>query len=160
LAICWIFILLSIKTRIETGIQHDMHGVSVIIFILLSIKTRIETCITYNIKNIFNNIFILLSIKTRIETPTITDANHDKGKFLSYYPLKQGLKWGIYIYVIGVLTVFLSYYPLKQGLKHNSQFRILASRCIFILLSIKTRIETDRAWHSITSILYFYPTIH
>ena len=38
--------------------------------------------------------------------------------------------------------VFLSYYPLKQGLKqYNDGDNILIS-IIFILLSIKTRIET------------------
>ena len=39
---------------------------------------------------------------------------------------------------------FLSYYPLKQGLKHMK--KILFSErggYIFILLSIKTRIETE-----------------
>ena len=42
-----------------------------------------------------------------------------------------------------IMTEFLSYYPLKQGLKQS----VLAENAIFfsgifILLSIKTRIET------------------
>jgi len=37
---------------------------------------------------------------------------------------------------------FLSYYPLKQGLKLRSIPSLLALFLIFILLSIKTRIET------------------
>jgi|GEM_PF-5082143 len=38
---------------------------------------------------------------------------------------------------------FLSYYPLKQELKHPHQFLQCGMRFIFILLSIKTRIETQ-----------------
>jgi len=37
---------------------------------------------------------------------------------------------------------FLSYYPLKQGLKHKFSPDIGINHFIFILLSIKTRIET------------------
>jgi len=37
---------------------------------------------------------------------------------------------------------FLSYYPLKQGLKRSPVPYIQATTSIFILLSIKTRIET------------------
>jgi len=38
-----IFILLSIKTRIETSFLPYIQGYLLYIFILLSIKTRIET---------------------------------------------------------------------------------------------------------------------
>ena len=38
-----IYILLSIKTRIETSLSHPLHLTTVFIYILLSIKTRIET---------------------------------------------------------------------------------------------------------------------
>ncbi len=38
---------------------------------------------------------------------------------------------------------FISYYPLKQGLKLNTgQWEIQYAKQIYILLSIKTRIET------------------
>ena len=37
-------------------------------------------------------IFILLSIKTRIETNTEVSEGYKQNIFLSYYPLKQGLK--------------------------------------------------------------------
>ncbi len=37
-------------------------------------------------------IYILLSIKTRIETARWEGRSSDKTKFISYYPLKQGLK--------------------------------------------------------------------
>jgi len=38
---------------------------------------------------------------------------------------------------------FLSYYPLKQGLKPITSAALTCSASIFILLSIKTRIETE-----------------
>jgi len=93
-------------------------------------------------------IFILLSIKTRIETKQILDCHGCQEVFLSYYPLKQGLKlrylacsydkYKIFI-LLSIKTrietmktenpyrfsiLFLSYYPLKQGLKQsfNSEF--------------------------------------
>jgi len=62
-------------------------------------------------------IFILLSIKTRIETK------------LSHNNLALPLQ-------------FLSYYPLKQGLKPVRWDEFDGASLIFILLSIKTRIET------------------
>ena len=37
-------------------------------------------------------IYILLSIKTRIETPDDNSSEHLWIEFISYYPLKQGLK--------------------------------------------------------------------
>ena len=62
-------------------------------------------------------IYILLSIKTRIETYE---------EEVRQYPQFQ----------------FISYYPLKQGLKPNSTSRSFIHSRIYILLSIKTRIET------------------
>ena len=44
-----IFILLSIKTRIETFSDDDTPKPMYLIFILLSIKTRIETMKTENL---------------------------------------------------------------------------------------------------------------
>ena len=88
------------------------------IYILLSIKTRIETPrIPRWYSLAFAMIYILLSIKTRIETIS---------KF-------HGL-------VISFL--FISYYPLKQGLKHLLFSKPKLFFEIYILLSIKTRIET------------------
>ena len=65
--------------------------------------------------------------------------------FLSYYPLKQGLKRAQGAIKTGIeADGFLSYYPLKQGLKHdNDPVGTPSLAIIFILLSIKTRIETD-----------------
>ncbi len=39
--------------------------------------------------------------------------------FISYYPLKQGLKRGYTNLWQGFYTQFISYYPLKQGLKQR-----------------------------------------
>jgi len=41
------------------------------------------------------NIFILLSIKTRIETEKLDYSDLCASRFLSYYPLKQGLKLAV-----------------------------------------------------------------
>jgi len=65
-------------------------------------------------------IFILLSIKTRIETTVIVQNDDAAYEFLSYYPLKQGLKRMPELAIPASLNSFLSYYPLKQGLKHFS----------------------------------------
>ncbi len=37
-------------------------------------------------------IYILLSIKTRIETRKVRSLSAGQERFISYYPLKQGLK--------------------------------------------------------------------
>mgnify|MGYP007124161107 FL=1 len=88
-------------------------------------------------------IFILLSIKTRIETCFPPIVSITLLKFLSYYPLKQGLKLLISLITRVSSERFLSYYPLKQGLKHHAYEQDVPEGTIFILLSIKTRIETN-----------------
>ena len=80
--------------------------------------------------------------------------------FLSYYPLKQGLKPGKQASILRNDWLFLSYYPLKQGLKHSPSCRRTMSCNIFILLSIKTRIETIiccRQMSTINLFLSYYP---
>ncbi len=67
---------------------------------------------------LFIEIFILLSIKTRIETSLPFFSALWGGGFLSYYPLKQGLKRVNGRNPLLAAPLFLSYYPLKQGLKH------------------------------------------
>ena len=92
------------------------------------------------------DIYILLSIKTRIETATVEAATCRLIKFISYYPLKQGLKpvalkkaimQHLIIYILLSIKTrietmyrlqkeagwseFISYYPLKQGLKQEAQ---------------------------------------
>jgi len=71
------------------------------------------------------------------------------GGFLSYYPLKQGLKQRNIYKNLTCCPSFLSYYPLKQGLKPEANHDKGAIMDIFILLSIKTRIET-KIWQDCT----------
>jgi len=57
-------------------------------------------------------------------------------------------------------ALFLSYYPLKQGLKQYAPSISTKSAPIFILLSIKTRIETepiDLESGNDTGFLSYYP---
>jgi len=68
-----------------------------------------------------------------------------RSRFLSYYPLKQGLKHMMTLLYAATIIVFLSYYPLKQGLKLTLWSQREFCLMIFILLSIKTRIETDQS---------------
>ena len=91
LYVTWIYILLSIKTRIETFHFHSRDSL-ICIYILLSIKTRIETSVNVVKQIRIANIYILLSIKTRIETTADTSTTGTTIIFISYYPLKQGLK--------------------------------------------------------------------
>jgi len=105
------------------------------IYILLSIKTRIETLGSNRNDNAPNDIYILLSIKTRIETRNFWFSTHYQFQFISYYPLKQGLKL------------------MKSG-------RLSLSANIYILLSIKTRIETKEdkmAQFNMTQFISYYP---
>ncbi len=63
-------------------------------------------------------IYILLSIKTRIETRYyIAVYRLGLSLFISYYPLKQGLKRAVVNAINSSGAKFISYYPLKQGLK-------------------------------------------
>ena len=62
--------------------------------------------------------------------------------FISYYPLKQGLKRTLPGHHHRRRTGFISYYPLKQGLKRRTLGYVPVVAGIYILLSIKTRIET------------------
>ncbi len=81
-------------------------------------------------------IYILLSIKTRIETVEFFAIYPFQLIFISYYPLKQGLKREYSIRQQERLAEFISYYPLKQGLK-----------------LCRTGIASEL-------IVYLYPTIH
>ena len=115
----------------------------------------------------FNFIYILLSIKSRIETDYNSTTEECLERFISYYPLKQGLKQlgnyeekfpfsrfisyyplkqGLKLLNLGcgleLPAPFISYYPLKQGLKHIFPHIPHIPFFIYILLSIKTRIET------------------
>ena len=97
--------------------DQSAHNRQSPIYILLSIKTRIETYEVLQEKPNPGTIYILLSIKTRIETARWEGRSSDKTKFISYYPLKQGLKPHDILHDICRILAFISYYPLKQGLK-------------------------------------------
>ncbi len=90
----------------------------------------------------WRSIYILLSIKTRIETLRNTESSMRMITFISYYPLKQGLKLFITLVFTSYACKFISYYPLKQGLKLSPSKMCFYPQSIYILLSIKTRIET------------------
>jgi len=174
-----IFILLSIKTRIETifrrltsylpriflsyyplkqGLKPDHHPQK---------KDSKQKFLSYyplkqglklpaSILNGFEpTIFILLSIKTRIETAAIAYKTFTTALFLSYYPLKQGLKHASSQTMSNKRIEFLSYYPLKQGLKRILPYLSTMRCAIFILLSIKTRIETISLCVSLCVSLWF-----
>ena len=81
--------------------------------------------------------------------------------FLSYYPLKQGLKLNSYFRKCNSFSEFLSYYPLKQGLKHPfAAVTPVTSPGFLSYYPLKQGLKRgcyERGkWH----IGYFYPTIH
>jgi len=112
------------------------------IFILLSIKTRIETIGNGAISEATSVFLSYYPLKQGLKLVMLR-ASKNRRKFLSYYPLKQGLKLKLKKEFGDDIALFLSYYPLKQGLKLGSGTTMVACHQIFILLSIKTRIETD-----------------
>ena len=63
-------------------------------------------------------------------------------QFLSYYPLKQGLKLPIDNYRIKILKIFILLSIKTRIETKDGGMRVLEEVNIFILLSIKTRIET------------------
>jgi len=111
-----IFILLSIKTRIETCNQlpniHYLQGFLSYYPLKQGLKPHLNCLDKKDM-----SIFILLSIKTRIETNIPYPKTSFLHRFLSYYPLKQGLKRPNIFSNARTSALFLSYYPLKQGLK-------------------------------------------
>jgi len=113
-----IFILLSIKTRIETELSDLTNPINIKFLSYYPLKQGLKLD-TENYSASRYAIFILLSIKTRIETNTIGLLEHSIEGFLSYYPLKQGLKHRLIANLYNIDIKFLSYYPLKQGLKQE-----------------------------------------
>ena len=137
------------QSQIDTNEKLIKLRISTPIYILLSIKTRIETnCeIWFAFPNVL--IYILLSIKTRIETSDRQNKVSGQFVFISYYPLKQGLKRSKFHLTSPATPRFISYYPLKQGLKRILHWCFHNGNGIYILLSIKTRIET-LSWRRIS----------
>jgi len=141
-----IFILLSIKTRIETAPEENepivghkfllyyplkqglklkertkelSHGTMFLLYYPLKQGLKLNKCSECDPITV---VFTLLSIKTRIETPFSYQSTFSSLKFLLYYPLKQGLKLSDNIISNLQIIKFLLYYPLKQGLKHTITF--------------------------------------
>ena len=80
--------------------------------------------------------------------------------FLSYYPLKQGLKHPVYDILTAYSPVF-TLLSIKTRIEtQRSCSTAFHRRYIFILLSIKTRIETPVKLQLTIRQSYFYPTIH
>ena len=80
-------------------------------------------------------------------------------QFLSYYPLKQGLKHTI-TKVSATEMRFLSYYPLKQGLKLEA-FPMAYSYIWFLsYYPLKQGLKLSIAGIGNVQEIYFYPTIH
>ena len=80
--------------------------------------------------------------------------------FLSYYPLKQGLKLEPEIEAKETEKIFILLSIKTRIETYYSNIYIYIYNRIFILLSIKTRIETGMASCTTRRIPYFYPTIH
>jgi len=87
-----IFILLSIKTRIETEDETRRTEEIAIFLSYYPLKQGLKQYFNDDIIVLADKIFILLSIKTRIETFQNIEKDKADKIFLSYYPLKQGLK--------------------------------------------------------------------
>jgi len=112
------------------------------IYILLSIKTRIETVSSAASWADFDVFISYYPLKQGLKPPVPGHRAYARHWFISYYPLKQGLKQLDPLYNRIHHEVFISYYPLKQGLKPRSGLCCVETSIIYILLSIKTRIET------------------
>ena len=77
-----------------------------------------------------------------------------------HYEFVSTISYDSHKYNAAATAVFLSYYPLKQGLKPCFPAKIKQVMKIFILLSIKTRIETASTKPPNNRRSDFYPTIH
>ena len=111
-----IYILLSIKTRIETSEENIYHEPLARFISYYPLKQGLKHSLRPACQKGWS-IYILLSIKTRIETSRASSVHWRSVAFISYYPLKQGLKPRVDISKGRDEGVFISYYPLKQGLK-------------------------------------------
>jgi len=81
--------------------------------------------------------------------------------FLSYYPLKQGLKRFKTFLLSSLITRFLSYYPLKQGLKRQYRTRAKCSNKKFLsYYPLKQGLKLLMQIMSMKVMQDFYPTIH
>jgi len=88
-------------------------------------------------------------------------AELESAEFLSYYPLKQGLKHLAISFSLFFFLAFLSYYPLKQGLKLRSDsYDATRGRTFLSYYPLKQGLKRLKFCLCHLSPLYFYPTIH
>ena len=88
-------------------------------------------------------VFILQSIKPRVETHGVPPVQEAHALSLSYNPSNQGLKQSYEYALFPGPRVSLSYNPSNQGLKHLSSSGFVRAIDVFILQSIKPRVETS-----------------
>jgi len=81
--------------------------------------------------------------------------------FISYYPLKQGLKRRKREMKMERKMRFISYYPLKQGLKLNTRIKPLQNIFGFIsYYPLKQGLKPDGIPGKSARCFHLYPTIH
>ena len=90
------------------------------IFILLSIKTRIETIVFVAVQMGIRIFISYYPLKQGLKPLRFRNARSQAPGFISYYPLKQGLKPSDDVLRAIPVGIFISYYPLKQGLKRDA----------------------------------------
>ena len=105
------------------------------IYILLSIKTRIETAETTGEPVCVYSFISYYPLKQGLKLSVLGDLVTEDPEFISYYPLKQGLKLSMFLLLLPVVSKFISYYPLKQGLK-QSMFTIILICHIYLYPTI------------------------
>mgnify|MGYP007066365560 CR=1 FL=1 len=104
-------------------------------------------------------VFILQSIKPRVETPIPIPLPPSA---LRLYPtIHQTKGWNLSPYPLPLHgSSSLSYNPSNQGLKHYSGYIQLDPVTVFILQSIKPRVETGEYNAYTATRNRLYPTIH
>ena len=203
-----VFILQSIKPRVETANTLNLRRRHICVFILQSIKPRVETgedkinawrlrlSLSYNPSNQGLKpwtgcgwdhpftVFILQSIKPRVETqvlllraavllglyPTIHQTkgwNHpwpkkfaDGWESLSYNPSNQGLKQKLCKLWRNKSDRLYPTIHQTKGWNSRSILSYLMQALVFILQSIKPRVETLALLLDLNQIWCLYPTIH
>ena len=92
--------------------------------------------------------------------PTNPPADIDD-KFISYYPLKQGLKRPTDDLNRPACIEFISYYPLKQGLKRKATRTWYSERILFIsYYPLKQGLKLSSGRICADGNMDLYPTIH
>ena len=131
-----------------------------IVFILQSIKPRVETCHVLAHKKDKSSLYPTIHQTKGWNRHTRAKKGGKNGS-LSYNPSNQGLKHPSGGHQGSIRCWSLSYNPSNQGLKRTFTWLINVSIFVFILQSIKPRVET---WLCAVSFQTYcpslYPTIH